>query len=125
MILRALIASEILPRLGADDLEVFMRLALCDAVPVGVAERASGRAGTALRLGALVDETAFVVAEGDTVGLVPVFRQALVRWMTTNEPGVAAPTHVRLAQAWLDDPATAQSTAVAVDHLLEAGQFEV
>ena len=65
-----------------------------------------------------------MVAEGDTVGLVPVFRQALVRWMTTNEPGVAAPTHVRLAQAWLDDPATAQSTAVAVDHLLEAGQFE-
>lgn len=124
VVLQALIASEILPRLGADDLEVLLMLSLCDAVPVRVAERASARAGTALRLRALVDETALAVTDGDTVELIPVFRQALVRRMTTNEPGNAAPTHLRLAQAWLDDPATAQSTSNAVHHLLKAGDFE-
>jgi DNA-binding CsgD family transcriptional regulator len=124
VVLQALIASEILAPLGADDLEVLMMLSLCDAVPVRVAERASSRVGTALRLQRLVDEAALAVADGDTIELVPIFRQALVRRMTTNDPGAMTLTHRRFAQAWLDEPASAQSTSDAVHHLLEAGEFE-
>jgi ATP/maltotriose-dependent transcriptional regulator MalT len=123
-VLQALIESEVLPLLRADDVDMLMMLSLCDAVPASVVERASSRAGATVRLRALVDETGFLATDGDTIGLVPLFAQALVRRMARNEPGAVAPTHLRLAEAWLDEPATAPSTSQAVHHLLEAGEYQ-
>jgi DNA-binding CsgD family transcriptional regulator len=124
VVLQALIVSEVLPPLGADDLEVLTMLSLCDTIPMRVAERASTRSVTTSRLRRVVDETAFVVADGDTIGLIPLFRLALARRMATNEPGVVETMHLRIAQAWLDEPISAGSTSRAVHHLLEAGEFE-
>jgi LuxR family maltose regulon positive regulatory protein len=123
VVLHALIAAEILPQLAAADLDELMMLSLCDAVRPSVAVRASLRSTTAGRLRALADETAFVVADGDVIGLIPIFRQALVKRMTTLDPGAVTPAHLRFAHAWLDEPATASSTSDAVHHLLEAGEF--
>jgi DNA-binding CsgD family transcriptional regulator len=123
-VLQALIVSEVLPVLRPDDVELLMLLSLCDAVPVSVAERASSRVGATVRLRALVDETGFLLADSGQIGLVPLFARALVRRMTTVEPGTVEPTHLRIAQAWFDEPATAASTSRAVHHLLEAGAFE-
>jgi ATP/maltotriose-dependent transcriptional regulator MalT len=123
-VLQALIVSEVLPMLRADDVGMLMVLSLCDSVPASVVERASNRAGATVRLRALIDETGFVRADGDTIGLIPLFAQALVRRMAANEPASVAPTQLRIAQAWLDEPSTAQSTSQAVHHLLEAGAFD-
>jgi LuxR family maltose regulon positive regulatory protein len=122
-VLQALIVSEVLPLLRPDDVEMLMTLSLCDIVPMSVAERACS-GGATVRLRALAVESGLLTADGDTVGLVPLFAQALERRMTTNEPASMAPTHGRIAQAWLDEPATAASTVRAVHHLLEAGAFE-
>jgi LuxR family maltose regulon positive regulatory protein len=123
-VLHALIAAEIVPRFDDDDLDTLTTLALCDAVPASVVERASGGSTTARRVRELVAETGFVTADSGSVGLIPVFRQALVRWITTSEPDGATATHLRFADAWLDEPASASSTVEAVHHLLEAGAFE-
>jgi LuxR family maltose regulon positive regulatory protein len=124
VMLQALIASEILPYLGADDLELLSTVSLGDSVPTSVTERVGGGVGAASRLRSLAAETAFVVVDGDEVALVPVFRQALERRMATSDPGAIALTHLRVAQAWLDEPPTVEATERAVHHLQQAGAFE-
>ena len=123
-VLQALIVSEVLPLLRADDIDVLMMLSLCDAVPASVVERAAGSAGATVRLAALGDDTGILVADGESIELIPIFARALCRRMATNEPSAVAPTHLRIAEAWLDEPATSHSTLRAVHHLLEAGAFE-
>jgi LuxR family maltose regulon positive regulatory protein len=123
VVLQALIASEIVPWLSAQDLQMLMMLSLGDSVPLSVAERALGQPHAARRLRGLIDETAFVVDDHGTVSLVPIFGQAFVQWIATNDPDAFGPIHLRLAQAWLDEPASAPSTAGAVHHLAESGEF--
>jgi DNA-binding CsgD family transcriptional regulator len=124
VVLQALIASEILPHVAADDLELLLTVSLGESVPTSVTERVSGGAGAAMRLRSLADETAFVVVDGDEVGLVPIFRQALMQRMTTGDPGAVAPSHLRIAQAFLDEPMTTESTVHAVHHLQQARSYE-
>lgn len=122
-VLLALISSEVLTHLDDADLELLARLSFCDRAPTSVAERALNRPGSSLRLRTLLDDIAYVAVDDDGIRLTPIFRQALVRHITINDPGEVPPTHVRFAQAWLDEPATAHSTTEAVHHLLEAREF--
>lgn len=120
----SIVAAEIMSLLEPDDLELLTTASLCDSCPLTIVERATQRPGAAYRLRDLADETGLVVVDGDILRHVPVFRSALERRMATSSPGLIAPTHRRLADAWLDMPATVEATEDAVHHLIAAGDHD-
>ena len=125
MVLQALVASEILPHLDDRDLELLSMVSLGDSVPTSVTERVWGGVGASSRLRSLADATAFVVVDDDDGRwFLSSVKRSSSGWQPASRASIA-PTHLRFAQAWLDEPPAAEATEHGVCVTIhQAGPFE-
>ena len=122
--IESLALAEVVPLHDPADLEVLSAASLCEGLTTGVAERASLRPGGALRLQQMANETGLVMCDSSEFSLVPVYRQALLRRLTVTQADAMRSAHVRIAEAWLDEPDSLRSTVQAIGHLIDAAEYE-
>ncbi|MFT3852773.1 MAG: hypothetical protein QM733_08565 [Ilumatobacteraceae bacterium] len=119
------VGAEVLPLLDPADVRVLIRASILEPFPVGVAVAVTAEPVAPRVLDETVRRTSLASRLTDgRYAYHAVLREALRRRLTVLEPGVEPELHLRAADAWLEEPDSFVGLTSALDHLVEARQWE-
>lgn len=119
------VTAEILTMLDPVEVQVLTRTAILEPFPIGVGTAVTGQPDTLRVVSRAVQMTSLVTrTEDERYCYHAVLREALRRRLTELEPGIDKELHERAADAWLDEPDSFVGLSNAVDHLIEARDWE-
>ncbi len=114
------LADEVLDGLGPDEVDVVLRLAVCNPLPPGLAPHLAGPAGTAW-VSALCRTTAWITSDDrGAIHLHPFVREGLLA-RSAEDPSVDLADRRRDIVEWLDAHG---EVLAAVDVLIESADWE-